>query len=331
MASQAAQSVLRRLDCNFKSFFSSVKKGTHAKIPKYKDKNGYFIWEYAGSKISIRNNAITIPKTKYKIRTKLKDEKILWLRIVPQNDKISVEICYEKNTETNYELKHGKTVGIDIGINNLMAMSSNENDRSCLVNGRPLKSMSHYYNSKLAKMKKVCKITSGKNTSRLIKALHRKRNNKVGDYMHKASRLLINYCIENRVSRIVIGCNKEWKKKCNLGKRHNQSFCQIPTGKLISMIEYKAHDAGILVEITEESYTSKTDHLLFEEMKHLDTRLGKRIKRGMFKSGSGILLNADINGAYGMLRKKNAVDERFFKSIVDTGHVVWPLKLNVSR
>ena len=338
LASQAAQSVLRRLDCNWKSFFALRKKeikshiseeDSKVRIPKYKHKDGHFVWEYAGPKLSVRDNVITIPKTKYKIRTKHAGNKIVWLRIIPKNDRVTIEIIYEKNIEANENLKLGKTIGIDIGINNLMAIASNENDRSCLVNGRPLKSMSHYYNKKLARLKRTCKITSGKDTSKQIRALHRKRNNKINHFMHCASKLAVEYCIAHNVSNIAIGHNKGWKNKCNIGKHNNQTFCQIPMNRLISLIEYKAAAIGIVVTVVEESYTSKADHLLWESMTHLAKRSGKRTSRGMFKSGSGIKLNSDINGAYGMLRKINAVDERFFESIVDTGHVVWPLKLNV--
>ena len=329
LASQAAQSVLRRLDKNWQSFFALRRKEMQSMPPRYRKKNGHFVWEYAGSKVSIRNGVLTIPRTDIKISTRVKD-RIVWLRVVPKNDRVCVEISYEKKIEIDH-VKTGRTVGIDLGVNNLAAIASDGDDRSCLVNGRPLKSMNQYYNKRLVQLRSACRVTSGNCTSKRIAALSRKRNNKINDYMHKASRAIVDHCRSIGADRIVIGKNVGWKQGCNIGRVNNQSFCGLPTARLIEMVSYKAEELGMEVVTHEESYTSKTDHLLMEEMGHLDRRSGRRVSRGLFRSGSGIVLNADVNGAYGMLRKKNVVDGRFFELIVDRGHVVWPARLNVKR
>ena len=161
----------------------------------------------------------------------------------------------------------------------------------------------------------------GKGISKRINKLTLKRNCKMSDYMHKTSRFIINYCIENRIETIVIGNNKDWKQNCNMGKRNNQNFVSIPFEKLISQIQYKSEEVGIKVIITEESYTSKIDHYAGEEMCYHDTYLGKRIKRGLFRSRTGKILNADLNGAIGILRK---VSDESFKRIVSIGAVETP-------
>lgn len=96
---------------------------------------------------------------------------------------------------------------------------------------------------------------------------------------------------------------------------------------MIQKIEYKAEEIGIDVSVTEESYTSKIDHIANEEMKKQDNYLGKRVKRGLFKSSTGKILNADINGAIGILRKKNVFSDADLVNLRDRGDVVSPLVL----
>ncbi|MCP1110980.1 hypothetical protein NK118_12035, partial [Lachnospiraceae bacterium PAL227] len=75
---------------------------------------------------------------------------------------------------------------------------------------------------------------------------------------------------------------------------------------------YKAEWAGISVYEQEESYTSKADFLSSDAMpvyskKQMSDPLpifsGNRIKRGLYASGSGVVLNADVNAAANIMRK----------------------------
>ena len=130
--------------------------------------------------------------------------------------------------------------------------------------------------------------------------------------MHKASRLVINYCLAYDVGHIVIGVNQEWKQEVNLGKRNNQNFVMLPHRKFVEMIRYKAEDYGIRVTVREESYTSKASALDFDEMPTFDKKesgakpvfSGRRIKRGLYRSAKGQLINADINAAANIGRKE---------------------------
>ena len=78
----------------------------------------------------------------------------------------------------------------------------------------------------------------------------------------------------------------------------------------------------------EESYTSKCDHLINEEMKHHENYLGKRIKRGLFISSIGKQLNADINGAIGIMRKAKVITDNQLLILRNRGDVVSPKVLN---
>jgi len=133
--------------------------------------------------------------------------------------------------------------------------------------------------------------------------LSEKRENRITDYMHKASTYLVNLAVSMSANTIVIGINKEWKQDINIGKVNNQNFVYVPFNKFIKQIEYKCKLRGIIVIPTEESYTSKCSFIDGEEMCHHDEYLGNRIRRGMFKSAKGVLINADLNASYNILRK----------------------------
>ena len=333
LPAQSSQSTLRLLEKNWKSFFKSIKVWKNNKeaytgrpnLPKYKDKNGLKEVIYPGQGIFVKDGYLTLPKTKYKVKTKIKKENLRQLRLIPTNNKIKIEVVYEKETR-DLKLNESRKIGIDIGVNNLMAITSNQRDiPTHLINGRPIKNINHYFNKMLAKAKSELEIKNKKKTSNKIQRLFFKRRCKIDDYLHKASRYLLDFCIENDIGEIIIGKNKNWKQKINIGKRNNQTFVQIPFDKLIEMIQYKAEEVGINVILQEESYTSKCDHLANESMEHHEKYLGKRIKRGLFKSSKGILLNADINGSIGILRKVIGND---FINRLNTGLVLNPFKSN---
>ena len=143
--------------------------------------------------------------------------------------------------------------------------------------------------------------------SKKLAKLYQRRINYIKDYLHKASTLIINKALQENVKLIIIGYNKGWKNEINLGKT-TEKFMSIPHLKLVEYIEYKAKIYGIKTVRQEESYTSKCDALALESVKKHQTYLGKRIKRGLFQSNIGKLINADVNGALNIMRK-------YFKTI----------------
>ena len=154
-------------------------------------------------------------------------------------------------------------------------------------------------------------------------------NNYKFNYIHNISSMIRDYCLENGIGRVVIGHNEFWKNESNMGKENNRLFCSIPHSELISKLKYKLEEAGIEFIEVEESYTSKCDHLAGEAMEHHDSYIGKRTKRGLFKSSTGKLLNADCNGAVGILRKANVIQDSALSRLLDRGDVVSPCVLNV--
>ena len=88
-----------------------------------------------------------------------------------------------------------------------------------------------------------------------------------------------------------------------MGKKVNQSFVGISHLRFIEMIRYKAQNVGLNVILTEESYTSGTSFFDKEEPVKDNYNKARRVKRGLFISDKGIWINADVNGAYQIMKK----------------------------
>lgn len=251
-------------------------------------------------------------------------QNIQQLRFIPKNGFISLEIVYNKK-EKERLADNDKYLGIDMGLNNLASCVSNTG--SCfIINGRPLKSINQYYNKRLSYLKS--KLGKNRYVSKQIISLTNKRNNKIKDYLHKVSRILVNHAVSNGINTIIIGHNKYWKQEINIGKRNNQNFVFVPFNTLISMISYKCKLEGINVEIVEESYTSKCSFLDNEKLSKHDSYKGNRSKRGLFKTESGAIINADINGAFNIIRKSK---ESFDVTMLPKGRGFWwnPVRISV--
>ena len=298
---KVSQQTLKMVDQNMKSFFNALKaKNSKPKLPKYLDKTkGRFVVTYTNqaiSKTELKKGYIVLSKTNIRIKTKIHD--VQQVRIVPQNNVIVIEVLYKADCKSNISDVR-KYCGVDFGLDNLMSCGFSD-VRPMLINGKPLKSINWHYNKKKAELQSLLK---NKYTSNRITNLTIKRNNKVNDYLHKSSRLFINYLVSNDITDVVIGYNKEWKQGINIGRVNNQNFVNIPYYKLLNMLTYKCELLGIRVHITEESYTSKCSFLDNEEICKHEEYKGKRIKRGLYKSSDGRLINADINGALNILKK----------------------------
>lgn len=280
-------------------------------------------------KKKVTENQFRIPKSNVVINFSKRFEK-KDIRNVSFNQccgKIKVIISYEKKEEE--PIINNSFIGIDIGIDNLASITSNDKNFSYIVKGTPLKSMNQYYNKRRAQIQSELEKCNKKKFSRKLERLTHKRNLKIKNYLHNASRKIINLCKSQNIGNIVIGHNKGWKQEVNIGKKNNQNFVSIPFNMFIQQLEYKGKMEGINVMVTEESYTSKTDHFVKEPMKHLDEHKGKRIKRGLFKSSIGKVLNADINGAIGIMRKVYAISDAQIIGLRDRGDVVSPLHLEI--
>ena len=223
-------------------------------------------------------------------------------RIIPHGGEIDLELVYEI-PEVEEKENNGRYAAIDIGIDNLAALAWNTGERPVLLKGTPLKSVNQYYNKQMAKRRSICERMNGRHSSKRIARLTVKRNRKVEDYLHKASRKVIDLCAGQDVSVLVIGKNKGWKQEANFGRKVNQSFVQLPFARFIQMLQYKAESIGMKVVLTEESYTSGTSFLDDEAPVKACYDKSRRVHRGLFLANDGQRINADVNGAYQIMRK----------------------------
>jgi putative transposase len=309
---RVGRGVLRTLDANWKSFFSCIKKWKTNKklfigkpnLPKYLPKNGKFtalFYENAILKETKKNKGIGLSSLKMRLPVKT-ENKIIEIQIVPtKTNKYKINIIYAYKEE-RLKQDNKNYCGIDLGINNLMTVTSNKAGLNpIIVNGRPLKSINQYYNKRKAKFQS--ELPKNVYTSKRINQLTFKRNCKISDYLHKATNIIINFCLKNELNTLVVGYNEFWKQKINIGKINNQKFVQIPFEKMLFMLKYKCEKYGINIITNEESYTSKCSFLDNEIICKHEIYLGKRIKRGLFKSAKKALINADVNGSYNILKK----------------------------
>ncbi|MEG4587522.1 transposase [Microcoleus sp. MOSTC5] len=340
MPAKVSQQILMVLDKNWKSFFEAVKaykidssKFTgRPKLPKYKDKaKGRNILIYTIQAISskqFKKGIIKLSGTEILIKTKVNPAQFCQVRLVPKCDSYVIEVIYNEpeSTVSNDIL----AASIDLGLNNLVALTSNQPGFiPLLINGRPLKSINQFYNKRSSHLQSQLK--GSRKSSPRIQRLTRCRHQKVDNYLHHASRLIIGILVAKQIGTLVIGKNAQWKTEIDLGKQTNQNFVSIPHARLIEMLEYKARLVGIKVIVQEESYTSKSNFLNLDPIPvygHTGTDdvafSGKRIKRGLYRTSIGQLINSDVNGSYNILRK--AIPNAFSNGIESC--VVQPRRVN---
>lgn len=337
LKAETSQQCLMELDKSWKSYFVLIKKWAKnpkslngkPKIPGYKKsamnhiiftminiKDGIIqLYKNKGKQLSIK-----IPKFKDVNFSKCHKQ----IRIHPTKfGYVKVEIIYEQEIINN-DLDKDKFASIDLGINNLVTMVSSH-EKPIIFNGKPVKSINQLYNkrkSKLCSIKDKMKI---KPYTTQLDNIENERFISIKDCMHKTSRYITNYLLKNKIHKLVIGYNKGWKCKVDMGKKSNQKFVQIPFTILLQQLQYKCDLVGINLVITEESYTSKIDSLALEKLGKNDLYLGKRVKRGLFQSSVGKIINADVNGALNILRK--VIDDSVAKQIIDRGFLLNPIKI----
>jgi putative transposase len=355
LPSKIAISTVNMVQQNFKAFFAALKSyntnpskfNGRPRLPKYLDKEkGRFIVSYTNQAISKKVfkkvNKIKLSKTNIEFHTKINDFNIInCVRLVPRNGYYVIEVVYTIPDKEKLE-NNNQYLSIDLGVNNLVTLTSNNNDLTpVIINGKPLKSMNQYYNKKLGEYKskldhyinnKGEKVQCGK--SKKIYRLTLKRKNKIDNYLHKASKEIVKIAKENNLNVIIIGKNNNWKQDLNIGKINNQNFVQIPHSRFIEMISYKCEIEGINVIIQEESYTSAASFLnldkipVYKKGNNANYEFsGYRPHRGLYKvKNEKRFINADVNGSYNILRK--AIPNVFTNGI--EGLEVNPILKNVS-
>ncbi len=345
-----SQQILKILDRSWKSFFEVIKEWKknpdkflgRPKLPGYKKKDGEFLLVFTNQQVKIKDGYLKFPKKlnyfnnkKNRIKTRLDDETNLRkVRIIPkgivggelQKNKVgyTIEIVYNIE-EHQLDLNKDRVIGIDFGLRNIVTISNNIGEQPICIKGSVLKSINQFYNKKRSKIQStynrqhiMCSIKDRsiicRKTGPSIQILTENRNRKIKDVMHKYSRYMIDYCIQRNIGTIIMGHNPGQKQEINLGTKTNQNFVQIPEYLLRKMIKYKGEEIGISVIDQEESHTSKCSFLDEESVEHHDSYMGKRTSRGLFRSSTGKIINADVQGGYNIIKK--AIPKAFDKLVV---------------
>ena len=351
------QQALKILADNWKSYFNSIKdykKNPHKykgppRPPKFKNTNKNKN-EVVFTKPAIRNIngliKLSLAKTvqsKFNVKS-LNLELPMKVQEQVNIDRIQqIKLSWDKSNKRWYLMLIYKTeekllnnsftdtMSIDLGLNNLCAITFLNNDKQIIIDGKLVKSKNSYFNKEIAKLNSInmksLKRSSKHKSTKAINSLYSKRNNYVLDYMHKVSYKVIDIAISNKCKRIVIGDLKGIKQK-----KKNKSFVQIPIAILVKQIKYKAKLKGLEIVTIKEGYTSLTSSIDLDPIKKNKAYAGKRVQRGLYRSEKGILINADINGSLNILRKymKEKCTPRLIQLARDNGYVSNPTKLLVS-
>ena len=348
--SNMAQQILKEVDGSFKSFFGLLKltkKGKYAfkdcKLPKYLPKDGYATLVIGF--VRLKGNKLILPfSNTYKKTHKsieitippiLLDKKVKEIRIIPKANARFFEIQYIYEAEcVRRNLNKNNALALDLGVNNLVTAVSS-NGKSFIIDGRRLKSINQWYNKQNARLQSVKdKQKLGYRPTSRQRAIARDRNNKVNDYMNKAARKIIDYCIKNDIGTLVVGYNETFQRNSHIGKQNNQNFVNIPYGQLRSKLEYLCKLNGITYVKQEESYTSKASFWDKDDIPVYNddnpkeyTFSGKRVHRGLYKRADGKYFNADVNGALNIMRKSSVVD---MSILYGRGEVDTPVRIRIA-
>ena len=350
------QHLFKQLAQDWKSFFSSIKD--YKKNPnkylgrprppkfKYLDKNpSEIIFTNLATRIKEGNLLLSLSK---EIKSKYQEDSLKFqlpsvienlinlnnlqqVRIKKDNLSNEWPLLVIYKIEPKEKAKGNNIMAIDLGLNNLATLTFKDNVESYIINGRTIKSKNSYFNKEITKLQSIrMKQTGSKNfkNTKKIKKLRTKRKNYISNYLHQASREVINLAKKYQVSKIIIGDLKQIKQQMN----YNKSFVQIPIQRLKELIEYKAKLEGIELITINEAYTSGCSALDLEDLNKNNYNKSRRIERGLFKSNIGLTINADINGSLNIMRKflnKKCIPE-LVNQARDNGVVNPPSRLRIA-
>ena len=313
LPANTAQHVLIGLDKSWKSFFRAIKEWKKhpdkflkkPSPPRYKKKNGEHILVFTNRQCKIKKGVLKFPKKAgLELKTRLADETNLRdVRIIPKGVGYVAEIVYEKEVDVKGK-DRDRIVGIDLGSKNIIAMVNNIGLKPIVVkdDGTGIKSINQFYNKRKAELQRVYDIQGIKDGDKM-RRLRGKRDRKANDWIHKLSKFIVDWCVEHDIGTIVVGHNDNWKQQITLGRRNNQNFGQIAFDQITQKVAYKGEEVGIGLKEQEESHTSKCSFLDNEAVEHHDNYAGKRIRRGLFRTAKGLLINADVNAGYNIIKK----------------------------
>jgi len=348
LPAHTAQHTLKLLMRNWRAFYKTRKEwSSHPqrflgspRPPNYKPPKGETVAIISNQQAKIREGVLILPKkVGFTIKTRLPSSiQLREVRIVPRGVGYTVEIVYHKHIPKRMQKSKRRQGALDLGLTNLVTFVDNIGSRPIVVKdeGKGIKSFTQYYLKRVSKLqeqytqqqrialKKKNDLIYGQTFYRLKEHWRRK----VKEYFHQLSRFLVNLWQDRNLHTVYIGYNPLWKQNLRLRKKTTQLFVIVPFQQLIKLLSYKAEEAGIQLELVDESYTSKCSFLDNEFPEKRKMYAGRRVTRGQFKSSQGIFLNADVNAAYNILLKSDpqALPPRRVGGV--GGYVMYPLRVS---
>ena len=313
--SKIVQNIVDKLKSDWTSYWQLLKAKkdkTYNKkinIPAYKKK--FNLVEYNNqvmSKKKLKLGYIGTDKMQQGIKIAKKHQELncKCFRIYEKHNKLVCELIYEKDIATVE--KTDKVASIDLGLENLFTIAFNYNKKGISIKGTKLKAINQYFNKLKASLQSM--LPHKQYTSKLINQLMYKREEQLRNYIGYYTNQLIEILKKEKISKFIVGYNKNWKQNINIGKANNQNFVNIPFRKILDILKYKLEENGIECKEQEESYTSKASYLDNDNIptyhkgnSQATIFSGKRITRNLYQSKQGKIINADLNGALNILKK----------------------------
>jgi len=344
--SDTAQQILTGVAEYFTSFLAllkGIKNGTvtqRPKLPGYRQ-NGMALVTFTERSVKVKNGRLRFPLgSKVKawfgldafflpMPSNLDVKAIREYRILPRNGCFYLELIY-KTEKIQSNVDTAKCLSVDHGIDNWLTCISNAGT-SFIIDGKHIKSLNQGSN------KRVAFLMEGKANgywSKRLTGLTERHNRQMRDAVNKAARKVIQHCLDNQISTVVFGWNKGQKNSANMGKKTNQKFVQIPTGRLKDRIALLCQQYGIKFVETEKSYSSKASFVdndflpTFGEKPEGWKASGNRVNRGLYRTAQGWLINADANGGANIARKV-AIMLGLDLSGISRGELSAPLRLKL--
>jgi IS605 OrfB family transposase len=336
LLSDTSQQILRIVDRNFKSFFGLLKLKAQGKytekvrIPHYKKQDELMNITIKGRSARIRKGYIIIGlskafkakhnppfnELKFKLPKNITVDKLQEVRILPifNGLEFDIEFVYKKEFEP-ISVDKNNYLSIDMGLDNFATCFNSNDGSSFIIDGRYIKSINRHYNKQKAYYQSILDRQSIKVSKRMLN-LSRKRYNKINNYFNLAVKYITDYAISKNIGSIVIGDFSDIKQNIHISKKNNQNFVNIPYGIFKRKLQSKCEQLGIDYHLQEESYTSKCSYLDNEPVKKHNTYKGKRVKRGLFRTSQGYLINADVNGSANILVKFLASNSQHLPKVV---------------
>lgn len=282
-------------------------------LPRYKKKNGISNFYFTNQATTIKDGVLKFPKTKLTLPfTYEVTGKYTRMEVVRRYNEFELRIIFEQGEKPAFK-ETDVIAAIDPGVNNLIAITTNKG-QSLLVKDKIVKSINQFANKEIARIASAQTKTGRFEhvvMSKQLRKIYQKRNRRIEHLFYILANHVLNFCLENNVSKLVLGKNKGWKQGYNKGKENNQNFIQIPYTSLYRKITDKLTKHGIEVIEQEESYTSQAsalglDHIpVYGDYVPENSFSGKRYGKHnrLYKTSDGITINADMNGTLNILRK----------------------------